>query len=233
MDAETVKTLVPIAWPLAIGIIIFLFYQDIKRLLQALLSRLESDESIKLGVVELRGARVTRDQQPNEQGADVYRDDSGVESREATEADFQRRKLQRYSSRFVRLVHRVLPTGNSKFPLKVLVYVAVEKILPGLDQDKDYVPARINDIDFVEYYLGKYYGSGKWGNWFVVRNPENKFAIEYFAEDNVNCVARVHFHDKQEVELVRYVDLEMENVVLEMDRALKNQAEQQRRVAKE
>jgi hypothetical protein len=29
------------------------------------------------------------------------------------------------------------------------------------------------------------------------------------------------------------VDLEMENVVLEMDRALKNQAEQQRRVAKE
>jgi hypothetical protein len=227
MVSETVKTLVQIAWPLAVAIIVFLFYRDIKVLLQALLSRVESDESIKLGAVEFRGTRVTREQQANEEGADVFKDNSGVESREATEVDFEGRKQQRYATRFARLVHRVLPTGKSQYPLKVLVYIVIEKILPGLDQDKGYVPARINDINFVEYYLGKYYGSGKWGNWFIVRNAENKFAIEYFAEDNVNCIARVHFNDGKEVELVRYVDLEMANVILEMDRKLRNQAEKQ------
>jgi hypothetical protein len=57
-----------------------------------------------------------------------------------------------------------------------------------------------------------------------VRNAENKFAIEYFAEDEVNSVARIHFHDGAVVELLRFLDLEMGDVVLSMNRELKGQA---------
>jgi hypothetical protein len=233
---DWVKLLVEAAWPLLILAIALIFFNDLKRLVGAFISRIETDESIKIGGLELQGARIRGSQQAKEQGADVFEPDSGVELRPATEEDFQYRKQYRYQSRLVKLVHTVLTTRDKRYPLRVLVYLKTEKILPSLDQDKGYVPARLNDVDYVEYYLGKYYGKGEWGSWFIVRDVEHNFAIEYLAEDEVNCIARVHFHPKggktEVVELRRFLDLEMGKILTDLEAKVAEQKEAFDRVAK-
>jgi hypothetical protein len=220
-DPELTKAILNAVWPLTILVIVLIFASRLKNLVSAFVSRLEGDDAIKIGSIEFQGVRIRGEQQSHEQGADVFDEDS-IEDRAATKEDFELRKQYRYASRFVRLVHSVSSSGDKRYPLKVLVYVKIEKILPKLAQDRDFTPARLNDIDYVEYYLGKYFGHGEWGSWFVVRDGERRFAIEYLAEDEVSCIAKVHFHDGTEIELRRYLDLEMGRVVGAMESQLKD-----------
>jgi hypothetical protein len=217
--------LATLAWPVAISIIAVLFYKTIKSLSAAVVSRFESDDVIKIGFLEFRGARIQRGAITGvSEGRDLFDDDAEVTA--ATKDDFDCRKNIRYQSRFVRLVHKVSLTGDKKYPYEVLAYLKIEKILPELDQDSDALQGRMNDIDFVEYYLGKYFGEGEWGSWFTVRSSENAFAIMYWTYDEVTCIARVHFHDHSVVELHRYLDVEMGSMLGRLSRALKEKDEE-------
>jgi hypothetical protein len=220
VDAEMLKAVIGALWPLTILFIVFFFAHPLKQLASAFISRFESDVSIKIGSIEFEATRIKSNQPSQGKGADVYVASSDVELRRATEGDFMRRKSYRYESRFVRLVHTIFPTGDSHFPQKALVYLKIEKILPQLDQDAGYKPARLNDIDYVEYYLGKYYGKGDWGSWFILRDCQNGFAIEYPVEDEIYCIAKVHFHGGVEIELQRYLDVEVGKGIAELEKQI-------------
>jgi hypothetical protein len=219
-------SLVGLAWPAVILVVVFIFFRNIRDLCSAFISRFERDEVIKIGSWEFKGARIQRrKEEAKHEGVDVF-EDKEIELRPATAADFEHRKLLRYESKFVRLVHRVFLTGREDYPYRVLVYLKVERVLPELDQDKGFQPARINDVDYVEYYLGKYFGSGNWGSWFIIRNANQAFAIEYLTYDEVTCIARIHFHKGEPVEVRRYLDTEMGEIIRGLENKLKEQAEE-------
>jgi len=168
----------------------------------------------KIGSLEFQGAQIRPDRQFRD-GIDVYDENGDFEARRASAADFEERKEFRYESRFARPVHAIFPSGDKDFPLRVLVYIVIEKSLSNRDTTPP--TTRINDIDRVEYYLGHNFGAGEWGSWFVIKDAINNFAIEYITDDEVMCIAKVYFYDGPPAILRRYLDLEMRPVIEKME----------------
>ncbi len=210
VGAQIIEVLKIVVMPLTIFAILIYFRKETKSFCEVLLRRVANDESIKVAGIELKAAPLPVSANTGRKGYDLFLKSNEFDEIAATEGDFNSRKVIRYSSEFIRLVHQTTLSGNSKYPYNIIVYLKSEKILPELDQDRNFRPARLNDIDYVDYYFGKYFGKGQYGSWFRMRDGANSFAVSYLTEDEVTCIARVKFHNNPEpIELVRYLDYEM------------------------
>jgi hypothetical protein len=212
--SELLKGIASILWPIIVAFIIIAYKYELKKLFETVIRNLRSGGSLKLGLLELKGV-IIKDQASTTAGEDVFVN-KNIERRPASSDDFELRRRIRYESRFIRLVHIVAYNSTEKFPFDVSVYIKAEHIFPHYDMDKEAKPARLNDIKYVEYYFGHYFGESEFGDWFIIRDPKDGFAVKYSTMDEVTCIARIHFHSGEVVELLRYLDLEMGELLKKM-----------------
>lgn len=190
-----------LAWPAAIAAL-FLFYRsNLTRLIDAFTSKFERAADIKLGSIELKGARLD----PSPDAPEVAIDGNDYSREKASEADRSERDKLYNATRSLMLVHRIRPSEKKGQEFDISIFL-VRKV------SKDNTTARFNDVDYVEYYLGRWFGGKPHGSKFVVRTPDNGFAMTTSAFGSPLCVAKIHFHDGKVAETYRYLDFEMKEV---------------------
>ena len=190
-----------LAWPGAIAAL-FLFYRShLTRLIDAFTSKFERAADIKLGSIELKGARLD----PSPEAPEVAIDGNDYSRVKAEETDRLERDRLYNSTRSLMLVHRIRPSEKKGQEFDISIFLTRKT-------SKDNKTARFNDVDFVEYYLGRWFGGKPHGSKFVVRTPDNGFAMTTSAYGSPLCVAKIHFHDGEVAETYRYLDFEMKEV---------------------
>lgn len=189
------------AWPAAIAALFVFYRPNLTRLIDAFTAKFERAADIKLGSIELKGARL--DPSPN--APEVAIDGNAYSREKASETDRSKRDKLYNSTRSLMLVHRIRPSAKQGQEFDISVFL-VRK------ESEDNTTARFNDVDFVEYYLGRWFGGKPHGSKFVVRTPDNGFAMTTSAYGSPLCVAKIHFHDGEVAETYRYLDFEMQAV---------------------
>jgi hypothetical protein len=214
---DILKGLAGLLWPVFAFVVMILYRTDIKGLVNDFRERGGRFNFFRLVAGELRGPRIQAGMvTPAAENIGEF------EVRSALKPDFDYRQELRHRTRMVRLVHRVLPAkksdhpfGQGTSPFVVSAYIKTEALDPDLN-DTQY-GIRINDIDRVEYYFGKFfYGPGgeKYGSWFIVKDGKYNFAITYNAIDEVNCIAHVYLHSSPDpIKLYRFLDVEMGQLI--------------------
>jgi hypothetical protein len=209
---EATKAVANIAWPLIVLILALCFRGQLTKLVEAIRTRVEAGAAIKFFSFELKDFRGTLVKSTAQLGVGDDISSPLIKLVPAAKNDFDERQKIRYESDFVRLVHTVWLDAGAKHAVLVSVYVKIEAPDSTLDNDK--IPGRLNSINYVRYYLGKYFGSPPYGDWFEVKNSKDGFAIKYYAVDEINCCAEVYFHGRPEpVKLYRFLDLEPERLL--------------------
>lgn len=182
------------AWPI-VFIVIVLFY------------RLQINELIQSFVAKFKNARVFK-----LQGMEIISPDSNSSNRisgdegEITEVskDWSESRHEKYkqngnyfllhvAQKSVESIHK-----NGKDLFNIRVFVGVHKTY-----------ARINDIDYVEYYFGDYWRTDKnspLGNTYKIRDGSNFFAVKTDAYGPTLCQAKVVLHSGKVILLERYLD---------------------------
>ncbi len=186
-----------LVWPgsiLAVGII---FKDQLSRLIGASALWVKGITEVKVGSIELKGVLI-------DPGGDIF-DKTGETSRvPATKLEKENRNKIYNSSRNILLVHKIRPSTKKGQLFDISIYL-IRKM------NKGHPAARFNEIDYVEYYLGSYFGAGEFGSKYIIKNPDNGFAMQTSAYGGTVCVATVHFHDGEVSTLNRYIDFEMGN----------------------
>lgn len=190
-----------LAWPTAIAALFVFYRSNLTRLIDAFTSKFERSADIKIGNIELKGARLD----PSPDAPDVSIDGNDYSKIKATETERTQRDGQYNKTRSLMLVHRIRPSEKKGQEFDISIFL-VRKT------SKDNKTARFNDVDFVEYYLGRWFGDKPNGSKFVVRTPDNGFAMTTSAYGSPLCIAKIHFHDGEIVEAHRYLDFEMKEV---------------------
>jgi hypothetical protein len=114
-----VTLVVGLAWPLIVITVAILFRMQLTSIVDALVARIKSPATIKLGSVELQGITVFRKNDLAD-GRDIEATtppDEPAETcgeRPASGEDFKRRGKIRTDSRFIRLVHKVGYSGRPR-----------------------------------------------------------------------------------------------------------------------
>lgn len=190
-----------LAWPGAIAAL-FLFYRShLTRLIDAFISKFERAADIKLGSIELKGARLD----PSPEAPEVAIDGNRYSRVKAEETDRTERDKLYNATRSLMLVHRIRPSEKKGQEFDISIFLARKT-------SKDNTTAHFDDVDFVEYYLGRWFGGKPHGSKFVVRTPDNGFAMTTSAYGSPLCVAKIHFRDGTVAETYRYLDFEMKEV---------------------
>ena len=191
--------LTALAWPLAIAGLFVYYRSNLTQLIDAFTAKFEHAADIKIGNIELKGARLD----PSSGAPDVSIDGNDYSKITATPADRAARDDQYNRTRSLMLVHRIRPSEKKGQAFDISIFL-VRKT------SKDNKTARFNDVDYVEYYLGRWFGDKPNGSRYVVRTSENGFAMTTSAFGSPLCIAKIHFHDGEVVETYRYLDFEMQ-----------------------
>lgn len=192
-----------IAWPIAVLLVFLIFRRSIFLLLEALRRQVERGAAIVVQGIEIRGVPI--DKFETEQRS------SSAFTTNATASDKAARAAIYEKSRGIMLVHNIRRTGTTDkeglpfFDLSI--YLLAHQ---GYMDDGSVVQhGRLNDVDEVSFYLGDAWVKSKFGEWFTVNNGSEGFAVRFNEVLGPSlCVAKVKFHDKQVVELSRYIDME-------------------------
>jgi hypothetical protein len=158
-------------------------------LFNAILLRLRSGASVRVGSLELGALPQVH------QGGGVSKRVRGiVETREDDGSFDQSRNSFRTEFRNLFLVHRIAPSNDPEQLYDIVIY-----IVPSLRHGS------LSCVIAVEYYMGRYWGRT------VFRSIDRAtgFLIATAAYAPFTCTARVHFSDGTSVFLHRYVDFEM------------------------
>ena len=101
------------------------------------------------------------------------------------------------------LTHRIRPSKKEgqEFDISIFLIRKPSKIIQS---------AKFKDVEYVEYYLGKYFGGKPRGAKFIVKNPSNGFAMTTSAYGPPLCIAKIHFRDGNIAETYRFLDFEMQ-----------------------
>lgn len=192
------------AWPGTLGILLIIYRSKLTQLVDAFTKKFERASEIKLGNIELKGPIL------DPTSTKVPLDGNDYSREAATSDDFKRRNDIYENTRSLMLAHRIRPSkkAGQKFDISVFL---VRKT------SKHSVTARLNDVDFVEYYFGGYFGEKPHGSKFIVRTSDNGFAVSTSAYGSPLCVAKIHFHDGVIAETYRYLDFEMESVFVQQN----------------
>ncbi|NKL06148.1 pYEATS domain-containing protein [Rhizobium leguminosarum] len=195
--AELVAAAADLFWPLLVLLVVWLLRYRLSELLSLAIKRIENATEIEWGSLKLKGTTIST------QGEVIVGSNSDVEIVDATEADVKKRSdIYRRQENFM-LVHTIRPATPE-------AYVDNERVFDvSIFLHSHKGRAHFNEIKAVTYFLGDYWGKGKYGSKFVIRNGNEQFALTAQMYGSFLCVAVVEFHDGHTVEIVRYVDSEM------------------------
>ena len=183
------------AWPLTlIGMVVW-FRKSIAELFGVIKRQINLGASVKYGDLELNGIKIENAQ---EISGDIF---------EIVGADqellAQRDKIYAQQKNIF-LVHRAIKTtefhDKNGLPIfDISLYLITHKTYGAL-----------NDVKYVEYYLGKHFRTplSKYGMKFVVKNSKDGFAVRTTAYGPGLCEARIYFHDGTIAIVNRYMDFE-------------------------
>ena len=194
------------AWPILIGTVFFFYRPNLTRLIDAFTAKFENADDIKVGSIELKGARMdpTSDGQISIVG-DVAIDGNDYATQAASLADRERRNELYDKTRSLMLAHRIRPSRKKGQTFDISIFLVRKS-------SKELTTARFQDVSYVEYYFGKMFGEKPNGGKFIVRTPDNGFAMTTSAYGSPLCVAKIHFQDGEVAETYRYLDFEMAEV---------------------
>ncbi len=192
-----------LAWPVVLAALLFFYRHKLTELVDAFTAKFQTASHIKLGTVELKGPLVDPSEEGGVSAGDGLPFDGNEYSRvRATKKDMDARDAIYDSTRSLMLAHRIRPSKNPGQKYDISIFL-VRKF------SKNQTTARFNDVDHVEYYLGKWFGGKAYGSKYVVRTSDNGFAMTTSAYGSPLCVAKIHFHDGTMAETSRYLDFEM------------------------
>lgn len=189
-----------LAWPVGIGVVAFAFRDKIFAACDELIGKLRAAKEIKIGSLELKGEYFAPKGHTKIAGNDRAQVDAKSGDLEARESIYK-------SSRYLMLAHKIRPAtiAGQKFDISIFL---VRKMRSNVST------ADFSEIESVEYYLGNFFGEGKFGSKFVVRDPQNGFAMKTSAYGPPLCVATINFRDGQKAIVSRFLDFEMGDVFL-------------------
>lgn len=130
-------------------------------------------------------------------------DSEDVEIISATASDVAGRHERYKNQRNLMLVHTIKPSDPPEFIEGYRVF----DVSVFLHPHRTF--GRLNDVKRVTYFFGEKWGKGKHGSKYVVSSGNNQFAMSAQMHGTFLCVATITFQDDTEVEVVRYLDVEM------------------------
>lgn len=171
-------------WVLLAATAVWYFREKITLFIDALIQRLKSGASIKIGFLEFSDIRVVIDESRPVLG-------ESVTSFVGKERAAVRRKLYE-DCRSIFIAHRLFPSSQPNQTYDIWIYALAHK-------------SNIRDIVRVEYYLGEAWGH----NVFVSTDHGKRFGILVSAYGSgFLCLARMHFKEGAPVDTWRYIDFE-------------------------
>lgn len=202
---KLVSAFASLAWPIVVGAGLWYFRIEALNLFQSLRRQINAGATVKVkDVVEIKGVKL--EEIKNEARANwVYARES------ATKQDYEYRDQIYQECRNIFLVHTAVRTADihpeNGFPLfEVSIFLMPhQRYAQGSDMQQF---GRLNEIDEVDYYLGKYWGGSEFGRRYKVRNASDGFAVRFRGYGPSLCVATVKFHDGTIKKLQRYIDFE-------------------------
>ncbi len=191
------------AWPAALILVAVIYKSKFSRLAEAFVQKFENAKDVKLGSIELKGPIVdpaTSDFcDPND---NVPITGNGYEKIAASKEERESRDAAYRSTKNLMLAHRIRPSSKEKQKFDISLFL-VRK------ESKHAKTASYKDVVFVEYYLGSYFGEKPNGSKYLVKNPDNGFAMTISAYGSPLCIATIHFVDGTITETSRFLDFEM------------------------
>ena len=159
------------AWPAAFGALLVIYRSNFTQVIDALTVKFERASEIKFGSIELKGAVLDPSPDgdaPSENGIAIDGNDYSREK--ATPAEQHQRDEIYNKTRSLMLVHRIRPSQKKGQEFDISIFLARKT-------SKDFETARFSHIDYVEYYLGSFFGGKPRGSKFIVRAPDSGFAM--------------------------------------------------------
>jgi hypothetical protein len=182
------------AWPIVLVVVGLTYRPLVTELLHSFVAKFKNARVVKLQGIEIVSADST--------SARKIAGDVGEITPVSKEWSLSRHERYKQNSNFFLLhiaqksfdsVHR---TGRDLFDISVFIGV-----------HKTY--ARINDIDYVEYYFGDYWKENKdspFGNVYKIKDGSNRFSVKTSAYGPTLCQAKVVLHTGEVIRLERYLD---------------------------
>jgi hypothetical protein len=202
--AELLSAVSSFAWPVVFGTILFYFRKEITDVIQSLRRQLNAGATFKLKDFEVKGIVLDAINE-DARGNWVYLKEN------ASEEEYRTRDAVYQKNRNLFLVHTASRT-DEYHPKQGFRLVDVSIFLiPHQGYAKDSTIqqfGRLNEVNEVEYYFGRHWGSGDYGRSYRVRNGSDGFAVRFRPFGPTLCVATVRFHDGEEVKLERYIDFQ-------------------------
>ena len=200
---EYIKALADYAWPIVFFVVVFVFKTPIVSILTSIKRQVDQGASVKYRDLELVGKSIS-EFPSNVSSQEPLAVSSIYERLPADKALFDDRHGVYEKQKNIFLVHRSVKTDklheDTNLPVfDISIYLIIHKTY-----------GRLNDINYVEYYLGRYFDRkiSDYGAKYIVRNSLNGFAIRTTAYGPTLCEARVFFHGGESVILHRYLDFE-------------------------
>jgi hypothetical protein len=204
-----------LAWPAVVGASLFYFRKEALRLIESLRRQMNAGASLKYGGIEIKGIALDAIK-TDDRGNWVYTRTS------ATAEDYNDRDAIYLRNRNLFLVHTTVRTdefhpdnGFRLFETSIFL-MPHQRYAKGAGVEEF---GRLNEVNEVDYYLGRFWGSGEYGRRFRVKNGNDGFAVRFRAYGPSLCVATVKFHDGKQIKLERYIDFESAGGLREDDLA--------------
>jgi hypothetical protein len=198
-NSDNIWTLLSsLAWPGMIGIGAFTFKKQISSVFDELVKKFKSAREVKIGNFELKGIYF----EPKGHSTISGNEKAQIK---ATKEDKETRERIYESSRFLMLSHKIRPSTlkGQEYDLSVFL---VRKTRHGAST------AQFSDVQSVEYYLGDFFGEGKFGSKFIVKDSKDGFAMKTSAYGPPLCKATINFNDGKSAVVSRFLDFEMGDV---------------------
>lgn len=192
---EFVKASENYAWPIGLLLIVGTFKVQVQQILASIANKLNWLQHVEVGNIKILGPDIKNQAELKEADVTIL----------SASSDISKKRHNIYErQRNIFLVHSVRPTGktyqeNEKKIFDLSIYLMAHKTY-----------GRINDISYVEYYLGEFFKDGnkedKYGSIYKVTNGTNGFPLKTSAYGPMLCCAKIIFHDSTYIELERYID---------------------------
>jgi hypothetical protein len=202
--AELFSAISSFAWPVVFAAGLFYFRKEITQIIQSLRRQLNAGATFKLKDFEVKGI-VLDAINGDARGNWVYLKEN------ASEEEYRTRDAVYAKNRNLFLVHAAVRTDEFHPDQGFRLFDVSIFLIPHQGYAKDSSIqqfGRLNEVNEVEYYFGRHWGSGDYGRRYRVRNGSDGFAVRFRPFGPTLCVATVRFHDGEEIKLQRYIDFQ-------------------------
>lgn len=186
LDPGLYSLISTLIWILLASVLLYLFWDVIRKLISALSQRLESGALVKIWNIELGPLRVSESSLP---------DNSLIDARVDKSLETEREKIYDENKRLF-LAHKLFPSSIEGQLYDILIYVIERKGASG--------SGNLGDVIKVEYYFGEAWGHKV----FISEDRKRRFAVVVSAYgEGFLCFATIYLKNGS-FRTWRYIDFE-------------------------